>query len=153
MLLPKSRYKQNEKIRHRVKENKNDIDSNAVAKSGSQESKRDVKFNKGTPNYAEDNGLKQKTRYRNISSTDLPGLYKSINNNNGEYESSNHASYGPMTEDELDGLEPLDDTQQKPNHNADQHRFPFGSKASSFQNQHAIVCWFIVISSSIVVSM
>ena len=105
-------------------------------------------------------GADRRRGYKNISSTDVPGLqdghtkntyyYQNVNNNNGEYESSNSAS---MKEDELDGLEALEDPQQRPNYNEKPNGFSFGSKASSFQNKYAIVCWIIVISSCIIVSM
>ena len=101
----------------------------------------------------------EKTRYKSISSADVPGSTRGItkdayfytnlkNKNEQQYDQNDQDNYSLMKEDELDGLEPLEDIQQRPNNNG----FPFGSKANSNlqNNQHLIACWCIIIISSYV---
>lgn len=166
MIVPQSKNQQNGNGRLRVKEHKNDIDSNGVSKYGSYESKRGSKFKDQGREYWEQQRIGQKNHNQNISDTsktDLPTFgiltkIKSINNGNqeynqGEYDSENQVSYSSTREDELDGLDLLKDPKENSNPNINPNGYPFGSKASSFHTKSAIEHTFITILIYVIACM
>ena len=162
MIVPLERNNnQNEKSWRRLKEHKNNINSTRIAKYGS---KRLEKIKMKAREYWDPKRLGDKTHNRrNISSTNNPSLekehytkdayyYKNINNNNN-IDTNNQVSYSSAHEDELDGLEALEDPKENSGRNTNQNGFPFGSKASSFQSQCAVAHWFLLISCCIIMCM
>ena len=135
---------------------KNDIDSNVVSKYGSYESKRGSNLKNQGQEYWEQQRIGQKNQnISDTSKTDLPNFgiltkIKSINDGNreysqGDYDSGNQVSYSSTREDELDGLEALEDPKENSKHNSNPNVHPFGSKATSFQTKLSIEHMFIII--------
>ena len=162
MIVPQSKNQQHGKARSRVKEHKNNIDSNVVSKYGSYESKKGAKFKDQGREYWEQQRI-QNQNISDTSKTDLPNFgiltkIKSINDGNrensqGEYDSGNQVSYSSTREDELDGLEALEDPKENSEHKINSNGYPFGSKASSFQTKFAIEHMFIIILIYVIACM
>ena len=159
MIIPNQRHDRKKKLGHRTQENKDGIGSNAIDKGNSHDSNKGAKYNKNVLKDLIGQNFAEKTRYKSISSADVPGSTRGTtkdayyytrvkNKNEQQHDQSSQDNYSLMREDELDGLEPLEDIQQRPNNNG----FPFGSKATSNlqKNPHLIVCWCIIIISSYV---
>ena len=101
----------------------------------------------------------EKTRYKSVSSADVPGSTRGItkdayfytnlkNKNEQQYDQNDQDNYSLMKEAALDRLEPLEDIQHRPNNNG----FPLASTAASkfHNNQHLLICWCLIIMSSYV---
>ena len=150
--MPQPKHDQNEKVRHRTKGRRKDIDSNVVSKFGSHESQRDSRLKNDGKDLWDNRRSNQKNKHRNISTTKVPKFgvltkFKSINDDDDEYGASNQVTYNSILEDELDGLEALEDPKQKSEQNLNPNGFPFGSNASCFQKQNLIIFLLILTNS------
>ena len=145
-------------MRHRAKGRKHDVGSNVVSKYGTYESKRESRLKIDGKEVWDNRRSNQKNKHRNISTTKVPKFgvltkIKSINDDDDEYGSSNQVTYNSILEDELDGLEALEDPKEKSDQNPNPNGFPFGSNASSFQKQNLILILLILMNSYIIMCM
>ena len=156
LIVPKPAHEQNENMRHRTKGRNKDMDSNNVSKYGSYVTNRESRLKSQEKNIWGQKRPNQKNKYRNISTTKVPkfGVLTKIKSiNDDEFGTSNQVTYNSILEDYKDGLEFLEDPEEKSKKDKDSEGFPFGSNASNIRNNIFIIFTLIVIDLFVIVCM
>ena len=147
----------NEKVRHRTKGRKNDIGSNVVSKYGSYETQKGSRPGNQEKDLWGQRRQNQKNKHRNISTTKVPKYgvltkFKSINDND-EYGTSNQVTYNSILEDYKDGLEYLEDPEEKSKQDSNSNIYLNGSNATNLQKQNLIIFMLIVLDIFVIICM
>ena len=157
LIVPQPAHEQNEKMRHRTKGRNKDIGSNMVSKYGSYETNRESRLKNQEKNLWDQKRPNQKNKYRHISTTKVPKFgvltkIKSISDDD-EYGTSNQVTYNSIVEDYKDGLEFLEDPEEKSKKDKDSKVFPFGSNAPNIRKNIFVIYTLIFIDIFVIVCM